>query len=84
MIYVYQIIMQYIWNLHSAVCQLHLNKSGRKRIYTPYVYVFLFLYAAYDIYMVYMYIYIHVPNTYSTYGSKTNGQPFTSYKVSHL
>ena len=29
MMYVSQIIMLYILNLHTAVCQLYLNKSGR-------------------------------------------------------
>ena len=62
----------------------YISIKVEEKEYTPYVYVFLFLYAVYYKYMVYMYIYIHVPNTYSTYGSKTNGQPFTSYKASHL
>ena len=30
MIYVCQIIMQDTWNLRSAICQLYLNKTGRK------------------------------------------------------
>ena len=31
MIYVSQIIMLYTLNLHSVVCQLQLNKTGRKK-----------------------------------------------------
>ena len=31
MMYVSQIIMLYTLNLYSAVCQLHLNKTGRKK-----------------------------------------------------
>ena len=30
MIYVSQVIMLYTLNLHSAVCQLYLNKIGRE------------------------------------------------------
>ena len=32
MMYVSQIIMLYTLNLHSAACQLDLNKTGRKKI----------------------------------------------------
>ena len=28
--YVSQIIIWYTWNLYSAICQLYLNKTGRK------------------------------------------------------
>ena len=31
MIYVSQIITLYTLNLHSVVCQSHLNKTGRKK-----------------------------------------------------
>ena len=31
MMYVSQVIMLYTLNLHSAVCQLYLNKTGRKK-----------------------------------------------------
>ena len=31
MMYVNQIIMLYTLNLYSAVCQLYLNKTGRKK-----------------------------------------------------
>ena len=31
MMYVSQVIMLYTWNLHSALCQLYLNKAGRKK-----------------------------------------------------
>ena len=31
MMYVSQIIMLYILNLYSILCQLHLNKTGRKK-----------------------------------------------------
>ena len=31
MMYVRQIIMMYNFNLYSAVCQLYLNKTGRKQ-----------------------------------------------------
>ena len=30
--YISQIIMLYTLNLYSAVCQLHLNKTGRKKL----------------------------------------------------
>ena len=33
MIYVSQIIMLYTLNFYSAVCQLYLNKTGRKKIF---------------------------------------------------
>ena len=33
MMHVSQIIMLYTLNLYSAVCQLYLNKTGRKKIY---------------------------------------------------
>ena len=32
MMYVSQVIMLYTLNLYSAVCQLYLNKTGRKNI----------------------------------------------------
>ena len=32
MVHVIQIIMPYTLNLYSAVCQLHLNKNGRKKM----------------------------------------------------
>ena len=32
MTYVSQIIMLYTLKLHSAVCQLHLNKTARKKL----------------------------------------------------
>ena len=31
MMYVSQIVILYTLNLHSAVCQLYLNKTGRKK-----------------------------------------------------
>ena len=31
LMYVIQIIMLYTLNLHSAVCELYLNKTGRKK-----------------------------------------------------
>ena len=33
MIYLSQIIMLYTLNLYSAVCQIYLNKTGRKKTY---------------------------------------------------
>ena len=33
MMYVNQIIMLYTLNLHRALCQLFLNKTGRKKLY---------------------------------------------------
>ena len=32
MMYASQIIMLYTLNLHSAICQLYLNKTGRKKL----------------------------------------------------
>ena len=33
MMYVSQIIMLYTLNVYSAVCQLYLNKTGRKKVH---------------------------------------------------
>ena len=35
MMYVSQIIILYPLNLYSVVCQLYLNKTGRKTLNTP-------------------------------------------------
>ena len=38
MLYVNKIIMLYTLNMYSAVCQLNLNKTGRKNILIIYTY----------------------------------------------
>ena len=43
MIYVSQIIMLYMLNMYSVVCQLYLNKTGRKIVISSILPRFLFI-----------------------------------------
>ena len=52
--------------------------------YIQHMYMYFFFVCTIYIWCVYIYTHMHVPNIYITCGSKTNGQPFTSYKASYL
>lgn len=63
----------------------YISIKVEEKEYINHMYMYFFFFMLYTIYIwCIMYIYTHVPNAYSTYDSKTNGQPFTSYKASHL